>query len=126
MLGHRLTELGEAALHDGEARVFGHQRLSGGDGQGILVETEQAALLVQLFENAAAVAAASEGAVQVAAVRAHAQRLDGLFQQYSDVAKGAGHSHRVRSSNSAGIPPGFLTASRSACSMAFQAFSSHS
>src|SRR5690606_7840493 len=126
LLGDRLAHLGEAALDDGEARVLGGQCLTGGDGLGILVEAEQTALRAEMVEDAPTVSTAPEGAVQVAAARTHVQRLDGLLQQYGDMAKRAGHSHRVRSSNSAGIPPGFLTASRSACSMAFQAFSSHS
>src|SRR5690606_32528536 len=125
LLGHGLAQLGETALHDGEARILVRQRLPGGNGQGVLVEAEQAALRAQVLEDAPAVAATSEGAVQITAVRADGQGVHGLFQQYGDVAKGAGHSHRVRSSTSAGIPPGFLTASRSACSMASQALSSH-
>ncbi|MCY1427119.1 hypothetical protein D9M71_429510 [compost metagenome] len=78
---HLLAEFGEAALDDLEATVLGGQLEAGGDRQGILVEAQQASARAQLTQHFAAVAAAPEGAIQVAALRAHGKRLDGFVEQ---------------------------------------------
>src|SRR5690606_13817648 len=121
-----LAQLRKTALHNYKAAIFGRQCLPCGNGLRVFIEPQQPPVRTEMLQDQAAVSASSEGAVQVAAVRLYREGGNGFFEQNGDVAKGAGHNHKVRSSNSSGIPPGALIASRSSIEMEVQASSSHS
>ena len=105
-LGKLARHLGETALHNDKAAVFGRQRLPGGNRLRILVEPEEATSRAEVLQNQPTVSTASEGAIQIAAIRAHRKSLDGLVQKYGDVVKAAIYSHRIKSRSSSGMAPG--------------------
>jgi len=88
--------------------------------------TQQPSLRPELAEYQAAVPAAPESAIQIAAIGAYGESLDGFVKQYGDVVKAAIYSHRIKSRSSSGMAPGCWIAARSAAETAFQASSSHS
>ncbi len=59
-----------------------------------------------LAEEQPAVPAASERAVQIAAIRTYGESLDGFVKQYGDVVEAAINSHRIKSRSSSGMAPG--------------------
>ena len=121
-----IAQLGKTALHNDKAAVFGRQRLPRGNSLRVFVKAQQAALRTQLLQKQATMPAAPEGAIDIAAIAAHSQGLDSFIEQYGDMAKRAGHAHRIRSRRSSGSAPGCLMAARSASARAFQASSFHS
>jgi hypothetical protein len=83
------TQLGKAALHNDKAAVFGRQRLPGGNRLWIFVESDEPTVRPELLQDKPAVSAAPERAIQIAAIGAYRESLDGFFEQYGDVGKAA-------------------------------------
>ncbi|MNG08406.1 hypothetical protein D3C84_917610 [compost metagenome] len=72
----------------------------------IFIESEQPTIGTELTEDQPAVPAAPERAIQIAAIRAYGESLDGFVKQYGDVVKAAINSHRIKSRSSSGMAPG--------------------
>ena len=105
-LGNFGSHFRKTALHNDKAAVFGRQRLPGGNRLWIFIEPEQTPLRAQLLEYQAAMSAATEGAIQIASIRAYGESLYGFVEQYGDVVEAAIYSHRIKSRSSSGIAPG--------------------
>jgi hypothetical protein len=105
-LGDFGAHLGKAALHNDKAAVFGRQRLPGGNRLWIFIKPEQFAPRAELLEYQPAMSAATEGAIQIASIRAYGESLYGFVKQYGDVVKAAINSHRIKSRSSSGMAPG--------------------
>jgi hypothetical protein len=73
---------------------------------GSLSNPEQPPLRPELAEDQPAVPATPERAVQIAAIGAYGESLDGFVKQYGDVVKAAIYSHRIKSRSSSGMAPG--------------------
>ena len=63
-------------------------------------------LAIKLAEYQPAMPAPAKGAVQIAAIRAYGESLNGFVKQYGDVVKAAINSHRIKSRSSSGMAPG--------------------
>ena len=91
-----LAQRGEGLVNDLEAGIALRQRLTLGDRQRILVKRDQPALLAQLRQQMTAVAATTEGGVDIAALRVHHDGGNRFFEQDGEVLEARhGQSARV-------------------------------
>ena len=72
----------------------------------IAIHQQQPAVGSEPGQHLERVAAASERAVQIAAIRTYGESLHGFVKQYGDVVKAAINSHRIKSRSSSGMAPG--------------------
>src|SRR5690606_30557598 len=122
-----LPYLREAAVEDRHPRVAAEVAARDPDGLRVLVHDQQPPVRAQLLQHPAGVAAAAEGAVQVAARRPHRQSVEDLAVQDGEVAGSrralhATGAHSGRSSRSSVRSPSDSTAR----TCAVWAFSLHS
>ena len=103
--GQRRRQLREARVDDLEARIVDARQafVRRGDRVGILVEREHACARAEARKQRARVAAAAEGAVDVDAVRARHERVDGFVEQDGGVRPGMFHggTQKMRLSSAA-------------------------
>ena len=72
----------------------------------VFVEPEELSVRAKLAEDQPTVPASAKGAIQIAAIRAYGESLNGFVKQYGDVVKAAINSHRIKSRSSSGMAPG--------------------
>src|SRR5690606_30716867 len=80
-----LRHVGERALYNDKAAVFGRQLIPDPDRLRVLVEAEQSPLRRQLGQNGAAMPAAAKGTVYIYAVRSYREPFQRFAQQYTDM-----------------------------------------
>ena len=92
VIAHPVGEETEVGGHKGEPLVFGHvvSRV------GILIEAIKPTFCPEASENFAAVTASAESGVDIRAVRAHIEAVDGLAEQHRNVISGTERGHVVR------------------------------
>ena len=80
--------------------------MPGGNRLGVFVEPEELAVGPKLAEYQPTMPAPAERPIQIAAIRAYGESLNGFVKQYGDVVKAAINSHRIKSRSSSGMAPG--------------------
>src|SRR5690606_2699716 len=107
-----LRHVGERALYNDKAAVFGRQLIPDPDRLRVLVEAEQSPLRRQLGQNSAAMPAAAKGTVYIYAVRSYREPFQRFAQQYTDMFQFGLLIHRLNICSTAGSSPTPCSCSR--------------